>query len=91
MKTYRYLKNLMQGMVVVALAFASPFTDVALAADEITVAYFLEWPTPNQVAQIDETFDKELGVKLIGNPLAAVTICPPRWLPVMCRFLIRKV
>ena len=45
MKTYRYLKNLMQGKVVVALAFASPFTDVALAADEITVAYFLEWPT----------------------------------------------
>ena len=77
MKTYRYLKNLMQGMVVVALAFASPFTDVALAADEITVAYFLEWPTPNQVAQIDETFDKELGVKVnwksfgSGNDMSA--------------------
>ena len=30
--------------------------------DEITVAYFLEWPTPNQVAQIDQTYDEVLGV-----------------------------
>ncbi|MFT5193159.1 MAG: peptide/nickel transport system substrate-binding protein [Candidatus Promineifilaceae bacterium] len=32
--------------------------------DEITVAYFLEWPTPNQVAQIEETYDAALGVKV---------------------------
>lgn len=32
--------------------------------DEITVAYFLEWPTPNQVAQIEETYDEVLGVKV---------------------------
>ncbi|MCY6381332.1 ABC transporter substrate-binding protein [Hoeflea prorocentri] len=36
----------------------------ALALDEITVAYFLEWPTANQVAQLEETYDKELGVKV---------------------------
>ena len=36
----------------------------ALALDEITVAYFLEWPTANQVAQMEETYDKELGVKV---------------------------
>ena len=36
----------------------------ALARDEITVAYFLEWPTPNQVAQLDKTYDKTLGVKV---------------------------
>ena len=30
--------------------------------DEITVAYFLDWPTANQVAQIDKTYDKEMGV-----------------------------
>ena len=77
MKTYRYFKNLMQGVAVVALAFASPFTGVAQAADEITVAYFLEWPTPNQIAQIDKTFDKELGVKVnwksfgSGNDMSA--------------------
>ena len=36
----------------------------ALARDEITVAYFLEWPTPNQVAQLEQTYDNALGVKV---------------------------
>ena len=36
----------------------------AHALDEITVAYFLEWPTANQVAQMEQTYDKELGVKV---------------------------
>ncbi len=31
---------------------------------EINVAYFLEWPTPNQVAQLEDIYDKELGVKV---------------------------
>ena len=30
--------------------------------DEVTVAYFLEWPTPNQVAQLEQTYDDALGV-----------------------------
>ena len=34
------------------------------AKDEITVAYFLEWPTANQVAQLEKTYDKEMGVKV---------------------------
>lgn len=32
--------------------------------EEITVAYFLEWPTPNQVAQLEETYDEEMGLKV---------------------------
>lgn len=36
----------------------------ASAADKVTVAYFLEWPTANQVAQVDKTYDKELGVEV---------------------------
>ena len=49
----------------------------AAALDEIGVAYFLEWPTPNQVAQLDETFDKMMGVKVkwtafdSGNDMSA--------------------
>ena len=31
---------------------------------EITVAYFLEWPTANQVAQVEKWYDKEMGVKV---------------------------
>jgi taurine transport system substrate-binding protein len=34
----------------------------AFAVDEITVAYFLEWPTPNQYAQAQSVYDEELGV-----------------------------
>ncbi|PZO80851.1 MAG: taurine ABC transporter substrate-binding protein [Mesorhizobium amorphae] len=41
-----------------ALAFAGP----AGAQEKVTVAYFLEWPTANQVAQVDKIYDKELGV-----------------------------
>lgn len=44
---------------------------VALAAtpllaqpEEITVAYFLEWPLPFEAAKVDGTFEKELGVKV---------------------------
>lgn len=36
----------------------------AAAQDKVTVAYFLEWPTANQVAQVDKTYDKELGVEV---------------------------
>ena len=31
---------------------------------EITVAYFLEWPTPNQFAQQNKLYEDELGVKV---------------------------
>ena len=31
---------------------------------EITVAYFLEWPTANQVAQVEKLYDKEMGLKV---------------------------
>lgn len=36
----------------------------AHALDEITVAYFLEWPTPNQYAQAEGLYDEALGVKV---------------------------
>ena len=31
---------------------------------EVTVAYFPEWPTANQVAQVEQWYDKEMGVKV---------------------------
>lgn len=34
----------------------------AAIAEELTVAYFLEWPTPNQYAQAKKIYDKELGI-----------------------------
>lgn len=36
----------------------------ATAQDKVTVAYFLEWPTANQVAQVEKTYDEALGVEV---------------------------
>ncbi len=51
--------------------FASATAAVALlsasqaaALEELTVAYFLEWPMPFQYAKANGTYDKELGVKV---------------------------
>ena len=46
------------------LAVALPVSVPAVALDEITVAYFLQWPTANQVAQLNKTYDDEMGVKV---------------------------
>ncbi len=37
-------------------------TQGALAADEVTVGYFLEWPMPFQYAKVNGTYDEEMGV-----------------------------
>ncbi len=36
----------------------------AMAADEITVAYFLEWPMPFQFAKVNGTYEEEMGVAI---------------------------
>ncbi len=33
----------------------------AAAQEKVTVAYFMEWPTANQVAQMNETYDQVMG------------------------------
>lgn len=53
--------------MVAALAASTAVFAVATPAnalDELTVAYFLEWPTPNQFAQANKIYEKELGVKV---------------------------
>jgi taurine transport system substrate-binding protein len=44
-------------------ALVAPF-QAAAAPDEITVAYFLEWPMPFQAAKVAGTYDAEMGVKV---------------------------
>ena len=60
-------ENLMKHIITTAAAImlaAAGFNAGAKDLEEITVAYFLEWPTANQVAQQEKTYDKELGVKV---------------------------
>jgi taurine transport system substrate-binding protein len=39
-------------------------SNAAFALDEITVAYFLEWPMPFEYAKVMGTYEKEMGVKI---------------------------
>ena len=45
--------------------------DGEMALDELNVAYFLEWPTANQVAQAEQTYDAELGLTVNWTPFAS--------------------
>jgi len=47
-----------------ATALTFGLTTQASALDKITVAYFLEWPTANQVAQVEKAYDKAMGVEV---------------------------
>lgn len=39
-------------------------SQAALALDEITVAYFLEWPMPFEYAKVMGTYEEEMGVRI---------------------------
>ena len=56
------LKKLMLASAIVGASITGAVADGHLK--EITVAYFLEWPTPNQFAQANKLYEKELGVKV---------------------------
>ena len=50
---------------------AAPEPDDEMMLDELNVAYFLEWPTANQVAQIEQTYDEALGLAVNWIPFAS--------------------
>ena len=50
--------SLFLGSIVALTLSVSAFA----AADQVKVAFFLEWPTPNQEAKVKKTFDDALGV-----------------------------
>ncbi len=53
-------------MVAALAASTAMFVAIAHAnaLDELTVAYFLEWPTPNQYAQANKIYAEQLGIKV---------------------------
>ena len=53
------MKSLLSSICLIGVFSAS-----TISAEEITVGYFLEWPTPNQFAQTKKIYDKELGVDI---------------------------
>ena len=55
------MKNLLRS-VVAGAALLTGTTSLATAADEVNVAFFLEWATPNQIAKVDKAYDDAMGV-----------------------------
>jgi taurine transport system substrate-binding protein len=56
------LKKLFTSVSVVAGIFS--LSSIANAADEVNVAFFLEWATPNQEAKVKKAYDEAMGVKI---------------------------
>ena len=56
-----FKKTLASAAIAAVMAFSATS---AKALEEITVAYFLEWPLPFLASKADGTFEKELGVKI---------------------------
>ncbi len=57
----------------VAACAGIAFTSSAYAADEVNVAFFLEWATPNQVAKVEKTYDDAMGVPVVWTNFDAGT------------------
>lgn len=57
----------------VAAALAAGAAGTAGAADEVNVAYFLEWATPNMVAKADAAYEEALGVPVNWTAFEAGT------------------
>ena len=64
------MKRLMAALLVVGLVTIACGDDEP-ELEELNVAYFLEWPTANQVAQLEETYDEELGLTVNWIPFAS--------------------
>jgi taurine transport system substrate-binding protein len=63
------MKNIITSILASILVSASVLstavgTAAAARSEKITVAYFREWPTANQVAQAEKWYDDELGVEV---------------------------
>ena len=58
----KIFKNALLATAMVGASMTAAVADSHLK--EITVAYFLEWPTPNQFAQTNKMYEEALGVKV---------------------------
>lgn len=63
------MKQLLVGLLAFTAACNAGMLSAAVPVPaEINVAYFLEWPTPNQFAQVKQTYDSTLGVTVNWVP-----------------------
>lgn len=71
-------KALIGGVCALALSItisiaANVVTASTASAEQLTVAYFMEWPTPNQFAQAKKIYDEKLGMNVKWVPFDSGT------------------
>lgn len=64
MKFNSTIKSLASAAVVGAFSMTALVSPAHAELDEVTVAYFLEWPSPNLMHKVDKAFEKAMGVKV---------------------------
>ena len=57
-KFRKFLASTIAGVTALGMA------QTAQAVDEVNVAFFLEWATPNQIAKVDKVYDEALGLQV---------------------------
>jgi len=60
--SFKIFQKSLLASVLATLMLVAMAPQRAAAAEEITVAYFLEWPMPFQYAKVEGIYEKELGV-----------------------------
>lgn len=59
------MKSILKSTLLAAsAATALSAAPVSQAADQVNVAFFLEWATPNMIAKVDKSYDKAMGVDI---------------------------
>ncbi|RDE19390.1 taurine ABC transporter substrate-binding protein [Motiliproteus coralliicola] len=58
----RTISTLIKAAAVTTSTLACSTALAADKPDQVTIGYFLEWPTANQVAQVEKHYDKAMGV-----------------------------
>lgn len=58
------IPTVLQSIAITTLTLSASLTQAADLPDKVSVGYFLEWPTANQAAQVNKTYDKEMGVEV---------------------------
>ena len=62
------MRLFLTSVLVVVSALGSALPAAAADPEKVTVAYFREWPTANQVAQAEKWYDEAMGVELEWRP-----------------------
>ena len=57
----KILRFTLKKLIIITILLSSSFS---VQAKTVNVAFFLEWPTPNQEAKVNGTYDKEMGARV---------------------------